>query len=1300
MSQLHYSPLNAIISKSEFENPKDTILQSPEDLCSYLQFKIPLNPPLIQEISTLLSMILPKGNRKTSMENLMIQLANCDNSQDPKICISQQKTENCEEKHNLLDNILEEKIEFSEQKVGFSEQKEGFSEQKIGPSEQKMWLSDKLKVERSEQQKVELSEQELEDLEEKTQIPSHKPTKNEILEKTFSDHNLAGFLLIIFALKNDYQEMALFLAKEFPDLVKDFLDSLKDFMLIDICKVIYQGLYDFYKGSEEKFYMKMLGFLRHRPGIVVLKREFFRLVTFTLKTANSELIDCLLESFPDINEFLNRKNGVFENEKQFFDRILMKILNEIKNQRYKASNEEKVLTRFSIKCLENSWESLFRLIVKFRPLLLDNMRLFKSSLSYKNLETLKNFMKINENAKEFLLNEENFSKLLDFLENEANFLDGIFLLNEIKSEPLDIFYQRFLIMKFETLLSSTNKSQLSLYRILLSHVNPFSLCVVLSDIFHEIAMNSKELKLKFDFLAVKFKDLALSIFERLQNSVNLRLLLTKTFFPAKTSILELLLKKCEFFEKILIKPNVYSLINEIWDSPYENSCNLLRFSTGFCFISGKMAIFPDMDLNSSGLSFSMEKSSVSASLSPSDSPKRLSQSSSTLNAVNSLKSIITFNSDGFSMGKANLFKYMKTAESLNLKMNFNYQLKVFMKCMGFRYFIEFLSFFTAFGVILTILMQNLETIFAANEAPDVMEGVLNFMIIYSSETNDTLLVEKLLSFFPENQQSNFLTFFSTANQDDSLTFICKTALYMFSQTMEVDETLFNTETAQCVDIVANFENYFDQVNDNIAKEILLIMTCFTGVLQVLYYFFKTKKLSFSFQHIIDFLIITFTSALLYYNTISNNQTYFLNNFDSLLQDMKIALIALVLLTFIKIIIFLRMTTCLGVPLRILFKMMSHLSTIIIMFILIFTTFTIFMYFLFITKDEQYNTLLSSFETIFKFIFGEMAYYQGDDPTMDYSYFSVLTIGLVFIRIIFLNILIAILSNIYERIQEKSGLEISLMIHEYNKFQDHKEKTMNSLVLLPSPFNIVSLLLSPWILYKRDKKTNEIVLKMGYCCLLAVLVIFFLLAHIVILPLAWLLVFWRLLTNTYGEDYEVSRIRFSIRIGHMIQWLLIGPLYLIYVIFKYDLMSFLKKAFDDIYEPSKSDEFTLEEYKILKKVVRMYLEINHEKTIKIEVFWKKFQRMFENLKQYEEIKNDDFKKDEELLVLMKNNFENLTVGKEIKVEMIEKLLKNIKKMKIVKTDGNVVKYPQFMDIVNLQIVGDTIKLFQYKNQLLK
>ena len=68
--------------------------------------------------------------------------------------------------------------------------------------------------------------------------------------------------------------------------------------------------------------------------------------------------------------------------------------------------------------------------------------------------------------------------------------------------------------------------------------------------------------------------------------------------------------------------------------------------------------------------------------------------------------------------------------------------------------------------------------------------------------------------------------------------------------------------------------------------------------------------------------------------------------------------------------------------------------------------------------------------------------------------------------------------------------------------------------------------------------------------------------------------------------------------------------------------------------------------------------------------------------------------------MKNNFENLTVGKEIKVEMIEKLLKNIKKMKIVKTDGNVVKYPQFMDIVNLQIVGDTIKLFQYKNQLLK
>ena len=70
------------------------------------------------------------------------------------------------------------------------------------------------------------------------------------------------------------------------------------------------------------------------------------------------------------------------------------------------------------------------------------------------------------------------------------------------------------------------------------------------------------------------------------------------------------------------------------------------------------------------------------------------------------------------------------------------------------------------------------------------------------------------------------------------------------------------------------------------------------------------------------------------------------------------------------------------------------------------------------------------------------------------------------------------------------------------------------------------------------------------------------------------------------------------------------------------------------------------------------------------------------------------------MVMKNNFENLIIRKEIRLEVLEKLLKHIKLLKKRKENGTVVKYPYFIDLLNLQQIGDTIKLYQYKNQLLK
>ncbi len=112
------------------------------------------------------------------------------------------------------------------------------------------------------------------------------------------------------------------------------------------------------------------------------------------------------------------------------------------------------------------------------------------------------------------------------------------------------------------------------------------------------------------------------------------------------------------------------------------------------------------------------------------------------------------------------------------------------------------------------------------------------------------------------------------------------------------------------------------------------------------------------------------------------------NLGTLLQNMKIVLITLILLIFVKIVLFLRMSESIGIPLRIIFKMMSSLFIILVMFIIIFLSLSVFMYFLFTAKDTRFKSFFSTVKNMFKFMFGEYLNYYGESEIVDYSYFSI------------------------------------------------------------------------------------------------------------------------------------------------------------------------------------------------------------------------------------------------------------------------------------------------------------------------
>lgn len=1114
-------------------------------------------------------------------------------------------------------------------------------------------------------------------------------------EKDFSIRECAGFLLVIYGLFNDLQELAIFIGKEFPDFIGNFLQSSRDLTQQETVKLLFQGMLEFYRQYEENVYEKVISFLDSQEianDKIILKRFFLSHIPYR-KEVTEKIMDYFLLHFDDLELFLRFNKKRVPNEFDLFQKITNKIISEAVNKKGKKPNRSRNLIKFLMSCMENKWDCIHKLIIKYEPALFDSLHLFRAALRYKNIYHIRKFFEINENSKEILLEDEQFATILNFFGDENNFLHGVFLLNQIKNEELSLLYQRILLDKFTHLLSSTTKTEISLYRILLSYCNPFGLCVLLSEIFNKISKNSQDLYLKFLFLSNHFRDLAIEILEKLQNHVKLKALITKVFYPSERPFLEILVNSRDLFENILINPNIFSIINEAWYSPYDFSFNPMKMFTNYCYLNGNLFLLNESEFNNSFNNTSMSNSFL---FSETNSPvKTFTQ----MKEKRSKSLFSSMSSENFLETKYNIFKLLKTAEKINKNSNFGFQFKVFCKCMAIRYGLDLIFFTIIFYFTLNLFYDILAIVLSINVTPKIIFNIIfNLFSIINNGSTPEKLLSLVLAKFPTEQANEVLDFFKSANLDNFET-ACEAAIKIYYGDIHKQDP---ESEEYCIPVFGNLVSYDADRSSMILKEIILMFASFSSLLQLVFYFFKNKKFKITFPQIVDLLILVFVPPLLYFSSI-NDSNYYIENFEYMINSMKILLIALILLIFFKFINLFRMTAILGIPLRIISKMIINLNSIIIVFVVLFVTYSIFMYFLFTAKVDYYPSLYQSIKAIFNYNFGPMNFYYGNNESLDYIYFVLLFLGIFFIKVIFLNIIIAILSNVYESIQKKSDLEMALMTYESSAFQDSKEKTLSSLALLPNPFSILPLFVSPFIIIFRNKKINETILKIGYLAIITIFSSIVVGFNLIIIPLTWIKILWCIFINNYGEDFEVSPFNFMIRVIHFFEWLGFGLVFQVYMLFRYDFVNFFRKSFENLYLPAKLDEFSLKEYQILKKVVGIYTEIDKAKGVSLQDFTKRFNRVYETHRGYDQIKNSYQKeklKNEDILFLLKNNFSHLLLDNEINMDIMRKLLKSIKMAKKTKKNGETAKFPQLLDHVMIQKIADTIKLYQYKNHLLK
>jgi hypothetical protein len=115
-------------------------------------------------------------------------------------------------------------------------------------------------------------------------------------------------------------------------------------------------------------------------------------------------------------------------------------------------------------------------------------------------------------------------------------------------------------------------------------------------------------------------------------------------------------------------------------------------------------------------------------------------------------------------------------------------------------------------------------------------------------------------------------------------------------------------------------------------------------------------------------------------------------------------------------------------------------------------------------------------------------YQQINPTANYEFKIFLLIFIVISYVLMLNLLIALLSNVYDKLNVHSlGLYLNEIIHQrpLKEYSRH----YSGLIGAPFPFNAIPFVLTPAYIFVKSEKMNQII--MGFEFLLVNCMVFFL-----------------------------------------------------------------------------------------------------------------------------------------------------------------------------------------------------------------
>ena len=325
------------------------------------------------------------------------------------------------------------------------------------------------------------------------------------------------------------------------------------------------------------------------------------------------------------------------------------------------------------------------------------------------------------------------------------------------------------------------------------------------------------------------------------------------------------------------------------------------------------------------------------------------------------------------------------------------------------------------------------------------------------------------------------------------------------------------------------------------------------------------------------------------------------DFNILLDGIVYSVI--LLMSWMKVLLSLRITKLYGSFISIMLNIFWHVVNFFIIFICITLLFAQCFCLFFRESNDNYRLIYDSFLTLFNTAWGQVEF-----NFIDLDVFGEICLILfsTLSNIMLFNLIVGIVNNLFDQYHEKAEAESSaklVLAHERKKW----DKNYGLLILFPSPFNIFTIIFYPFLIFAGENKEELNLLFSKICYFFVALLIFFYMIFLGILTY-FLALFTSIIYSTIETIKSTNKLTTQNKCKKIVLSFIKRPFELI-IYFIEDLISFWQIVFEEpkIDQEKKKREITsFRRYVItLRKILNDYKYREHQTKLSVKTIRKKF-----------------------------------------------------------------------------------------------